>query len=127
MAVKLHVTGQELSSSSDLIVEKKSQEVTSNVTATKEHDSMNDNIEANTSGNSSDDSPDALEFEEVVYGKMIPKNTILEAMQHLDKNSRVLIAACGPVSLLDAVATTVESLDVAEVPIIEVHYEKFDW
>ncbi|KAH8659044.1 ferric reductase NAD binding domain-containing protein [Ilyonectria robusta] len=127
VAVKLHVTGQELSSSPDLRIEKKSQEVTSNVTATKEHDSMNDNIEANTSGNSSDDSPDAVEFEEVVYGKMIPENTILEAMQHLNRNSRVLIAACGPVSLLDAVATTVGSLDVAEVPIIEVHYEKFDW
>ncbi|UPL02511.1 hypothetical protein LCI18_013445 [Fusarium solani-melongenae] len=126
VAVKLHITGQEPSSSPALTIEK-SQRVTSSVVATKEHDTMNDNIEANTSGNSSDVSPDAVAFEEVVYGKMIPGNTVLQAMQHLDKNSRAFIAACGPLSLLDAVATTVGSLDVAEVPIIEAHYEKFDW
>lgn len=52
---------------------------------------------------------------------------IQEAVKSLDKDKRVLIAACGPDGLMKTVRNTSAGLITKDGPSIELHCEQFGW
>ncbi len=52
---------------------------------------------------------------------------IREAIQSTPKDKRVLVAACGPSSLMKSVRNTTAACISADGPSIELHLEQFGW
>ncbi|KAI0134606.1 ferric reductase NAD binding domain-containing protein [Xylariales sp. AK1849] len=52
---------------------------------------------------------------------------VQEAVRSVDKDKRVLIAACGPDSLMKVVRNTAAGLITKEGPSVELHCEQFGW
>ncbi|KAI1614880.1 ferric reductase NAD binding domain-containing protein [Exophiala viscosa] len=61
----------------------------------------------------------------VKYGKMSTERVICEAMQGVEGHHRVLVVACGPTSLLDAVRDSVDHCEDKSGYSIDVHCEDF--
>lgn len=69
----------------------------------------------------------AADFDGVRYGKFKADAAIQEAIEGLTNNHRVLVAACGPSSLMNAVLDAVEKCRKMDGPSLEVHCEQFGW
>ena len=63
----------------------------------------------------------------LVYGRPDTESLIREAVQSVAKDQRVLIAACGPTSLIEEVRDTAASCIQANGPAVELHCEQFGW
>lgn len=63
----------------------------------------------------------------VEQGRPDVATLIREAVKPLDKEKRVLIAACGPDGLMKVVRNTTASLISADGPALELHCEQFGW
>lgn len=61
----------------------------------------------------------------VTFGKMNARTVILEAMQGVGNNQRVLFAACGPKALMDAVRDSADIYRIEHGYRIDVHCEDF--
>lgn len=63
----------------------------------------------------------------IEHGRPDLQSLIREAVQSVDKSKRVLVAACGPDSLMRVVRNTTASLITSGGPSIELHCEQFGW
>ena len=63
----------------------------------------------------------------LVYGRPDTESLIREAVYSVAKDQRVLIAACGPIGLIEVVRDTAASCIRANGPAVELHCEHFGW
>ncbi len=63
----------------------------------------------------------------LAYGRPDTAGLIRAAVQSMSKDQRVLIAACGPTSLIELVRTTTASCIRSSGPAVELHCEEFGW
>ncbi|KAK7741890.1 hypothetical protein SLS62_010901 [Diatrype stigma] len=63
----------------------------------------------------------------LVYGRPDTEALIREAVRSVPKDQRILIAACGPTSLIEVVRNTTASCIRADGPAVELHCEQFGW
>lgn len=63
----------------------------------------------------------------LVYGRPDTEALIREAVRSVSKDQRILIAACGPTSLIEVVRNTAASCIRADGPAVELHCEQFGW
>ncbi|KAI0110858.1 ferric reductase NAD binding domain-containing protein [Nemania sp. FL0031] len=63
----------------------------------------------------------------VTYGRPNIEALVREAILSVDKDKRVLIAACGPTGLVNTVRNTTASCIRVDGPSVELHCEQFGW
>ncbi|KAI0431711.1 ferric reductase NAD binding domain-containing protein [Xylaria sp. FL1042] len=63
----------------------------------------------------------------VRYGRPDIETSVREAIASVAKNERVLVAACGPTGLVNAVRNTTASCISVDGPSVELHCEQFGW
>ncbi|KAI1428595.1 ferric reductase NAD binding domain-containing protein [Xylaria sp. FL1777] len=61
------------------------------------------------------------------YGRPDIETSVREAILSMNKNERVLVAACGPPGLVNVVRNTTASCISVDGPSVELHCEQFGW
>ncbi|KAI1116360.1 ferric reductase NAD binding domain-containing protein [Nemania sp. NC0429] len=63
----------------------------------------------------------------LTYGRPDIEATVRQAILSVDKDKKVLVAACGPTGLVDKVRNTTASCITVDGPSVELHCEQFGW
>lgn len=71
--------------------------------------------------------PGTFGLKNIRYEKLRVAETIESIVSTISSDQRVLIAACGPNSLMKDVRTAAAACIRPEGPSVELHYESFEW
>lgn len=63
----------------------------------------------------------------LTYGRPDIEAMVRQAILSVDKDKKVLVAACGPTRLVDTVRNTTASCIKVNGPSVELHCEQFGW
>lgn len=96
----------------------------SSSTSLHERDPEKNNDNESTKGSTS--TLDGLNLP-IVYGRPDIETLVREAIMSVGKNERVLVAACGPMGLVDNVRNTTANCISVDGPSVELHCEQFEW
>ncbi|KAI0974164.1 ferric reductase NAD binding domain-containing protein [Xylaria arbuscula] len=99
---------------------------TSSVAARDEDSEKNDNLSKVESREANRSTTDSVSLP-IIYGRPDIETSVREAIGSAAKNERVLVAACGPLGLVNTVRNTTASCISINGPSVELHCEQFGW